>query len=92
MNGLDNTEYNHALATWAMELSYAAYNYPTDTGLPAIPGWFMGDVDYTAGDLLITHGFAENQIKEYNYDVIYDEESKEYERVPSATGAHTIAY
>lgn len=92
LSGLDNTDYHHLLATWAMELSYTAYNYPTDTGLPAIPGWFMGDVDYTAGDLLITHGFAENQIKEYNYDVIYDEKSKEYERVPSATGAHTIAY
>ena len=92
LSAISSTENNHALATGAMELSYAAYNYPTDTGLPAIPGWFMGDVDYTAAELLINHGFVENQIQEYNYDVIYDEDSGEYERDPTAAGAHTIAY
>ena len=67
-------------------------NYPTNTNLPPIPGWFMGDVDYTAADLLLTHGFATSQIKEYNYDVKSKENSNEYQRDPTAAGAHTIAY
>ncbi len=71
-----------------MELSYAAYNYPTDTGLPAIPGWFMGDVNYTAAELLSNHGFVETQIQENNYDV----DPITQERDPTAAGAHTIAY
>ena len=33
-----SSEYNHPLATWAMELSYAAYNYPSGLALPPIPG------------------------------------------------------
>ena len=92
LSAISSSEYNHALATWAMELSYAAYNYPTDTDLPPVPGWFMGDVDYTAADLLQTHGFVKSQIKEYNYDVKSKENSNEYQRDPTAAGAHTIAY
>jgi len=92
LSAISSSEYNHALATWAMELSYAAYNYPTETELPFVPGWFMGDVNYTAAEFLHNHGFVENQIQEYNYDVIYDEDSGEYERDPTAAGAHTIAY
>ena len=92
LSAISSTEYNHALATWAMELSYAAYNYPTDTELPGIPGDFMGDVVDTAAKVLKDHGFAENQTKEYNYDVIYDESSSESEIDHTAAGAHTIAY
>ena len=36
-----SSEYNHALATWAMELSYAAYNPISDSeAIPGIPGNF----------------------------------------------------
>lgn len=59
------SDYNHRLATWAMELSYAAYNYPNGEELPIIPGAFMGDFTETAGMLLEDNGFV--NISEYNY-------------------------
>ena len=59
------SDYNHRLATWAMELSYAAYNYPNGEELPIIPGAFMGDFPKTAGMLLEDNGFV--NISEYNY-------------------------
>lgn len=59
------SDYNHRLATWAMELSYAAYNYPNGEELPIIRGAFMGDFTQTAGMLLEDNGFA--NISEYNY-------------------------
>jgi hypothetical protein len=59
------SDYNHRLATWAMELSYAAYNYPNGEELPIIPGAFMGDFTQTAGMLLEDNGFV--NISEYNY-------------------------
>lgn len=59
------SDYNHRLATWAMELSYAAYNYPNGEELPIIPGAFMGDFTKTAGELLEDNGFV--NISEYNY-------------------------
>ncbi len=59
------SDYNHRLATWAMELSYAAYNYPNGEELPIIPGAFMGDFTQTAGMLLEDNGFV--NIAEYNY-------------------------
>lgn len=59
------SDYNHRLATWAMELSYAAYNYPNGEELPIIPGAFMGDFTQTAGMLLEDNGFM--NINEYNY-------------------------
>ena len=59
------SDYNHRLATWAMELSYAAYNYPNGEDLPIIPGAFMGDFTQTAGMLLEDNGFV--NISEYNY-------------------------
>ena len=59
------SDYNHRLATWAMELSYAAYNYPNGEELPIIPGAFMGDFPRTAGMLLEDNGFV--NISEYNY-------------------------
>lgn len=59
------SDYNHRLATWAMELSYAAYNYPNGEELPIIPGAFMGDFTQTAGVLLEDNGFV--NISEYNY-------------------------
>ena len=77
LSAISSTEYNHALATWAMELSYAAYNYPDGTELPSIPGAFMGEVDYTAADVLTEHGFG--NIIEHNY-------------TSADCGAHTIAY
>ena len=60
-----SSDYNHKLATWAMELSYAAYNYPNGEELPIIPGAFMGDFTQTAGVLLEDNGFV--NISEYNY-------------------------
>lgn len=36
-----SSEYNHALATWAMELSYAAYNPISNEMIPGIPSGFM---------------------------------------------------
>ena len=59
------SDYNHRLATWAMELSYAAYNYPNGEELPIVPGAFMGDFTQTAGMLLEDNGFV--NISEYNY-------------------------
>ena len=60
-----SSDYNHKLATWAMELSYAAYNYPNGEELPIIPGAFMGNFTKTAGMLLEDNGFV--NISEYNY-------------------------
>ena len=60
-----SSDYNHKLATWAMELSYAAYNYPNGEELPIISGAFMGDFTQTAGMLLEDNGFV--NISEYNY-------------------------
>ena len=60
-----SSDYNHKLATWAMELSYAAYNYPNGEELPIVPGAFMGDFTQTAGMLLEDNGFV--NISEYNY-------------------------
>lgn len=60
-----SSDYNHKLATWAMELSYATYNYPNGEELPIIPGAFMGDFTQTAGMLLEDNGFV--NISEYNY-------------------------
>ena len=60
-----SSDYNHKLATWAMELSYAAYNYPNGEELPIVPGAFMGDFTKTAGMLLEDNGFV--NISEYNY-------------------------
>lgn len=69
------SDYNHRLATWAMELSYAAYNYPNGEELPIIPGAFMGDFTKTAGMLLEDNGFA--NVVNYKYET-------------SDSGAHTI--
>lgn len=77
LSAKSSSEYNHELATWAMELSYAAYNYPDGTDLPTIPGAFMGDVDYTAADVLSELGFG--NITEHNYTL-------------ADCSAHTIAY
>ncbi len=88
LSAISSSEYNHALATWAMELSYAAYNYPDGTELPDIPGNFMGDVVDTAADVLRDHGFFEEPIIEENYEPdpgILELGSSEF-------GAHTIAY
>ena len=60
-----SSDYNHKLATWAMELSYAAYNYPNGEELPIIPGAFMGDFTKTAGMFLEDNEFV--NISEYNY-------------------------
>lgn len=69
------SDYNHRLATWAMELSYAAYNYPNGEELPIIPGAFMGDFTKTAGMLLEDNGFV--NVVNYKYET-------------SDSGAHTI--
>ena len=69
------SDYNHRLATWAMELSYAAYNYPNGEELPIIPGAFMGNFTKTAGMLLEDNGFV--NVVNYKYET-------------SDSGAHTI--
>lgn len=74
-----SSAYNHALATWAMELSYAAYNYPDGTELPYIPGAFMNGLEDTAADVLRSLGFSDDNIIEENY-------------TESDCGAYTIAY
>lgn len=74
-----SSEYNHALATWAMELSYAAYNYPDGTELPYIPGAFMNGLEDTAADVLRSLGFSDDNIIEENY-------------TEADCGAYTIAY
>ena len=61
-----SSDYNHKLATWAMELSYAAYNYPNGEELPINPGAFMGDFTQTAGALLEDNGFV--RVFELNYE------------------------
>ena len=61
-----SSDYNHNLATWAMELSYAAYNYPNGEELPIILGAFMGDFTQTAGALLEDNGFV--RVLELNYE------------------------
>lgn len=70
-----SSDYNRKLATWAMELSYAAYNYPNGEELPIIPGAFMGDFTKTAGMLLEDNGFV--NVVNYKYET-------------SDSGAHTI--
>lgn len=40
-NMISSSNYNHELATWAMELSYAAYNPVNYELIPGIPGGFM---------------------------------------------------
>lgn len=70
-------DYNHKLATWAMELSYAAYNYPNGEELPIIPGAFMGDFVKSANTLLSENGFV--NITDLNYG-------------SNESGAHTIGW
>ncbi len=41
MSAIGSSEYNHPLATWAMELSYAAYNPIQYQAIPGIPSSFM---------------------------------------------------
>lgn len=71
------SDYNHRLATWAMELSYAAYNYPNGEELPIIPGAFMGDFVKSANTLLSENGFV--NITDLNYG-------------SNESGAHTIGW
>lgn len=72
-----SSDYNHKLATWAMELSYAAYNYPNGEELPIIPGAFMGDFVKSANTLLSENGFV--NITDLNYG-------------SNESGAHTIGW
>jgi hypothetical protein len=62
----NSSEYNHSLATWAMKLSYAAYNYPQGGDLPDIPGNFMGNVTEPVTQIFADLGFTNYQ--DYNYD------------------------
>ena len=72
-----SSDYNHKLATWAMELNYAAYNYPNGEELPIIPGAFMGDFVISANTLLSENGFV--NITDLNYG-------------SNESGAHTIGW
>lgn len=64
-----SSEYNHALATWAMELSYAAYNPIQNQFLPLIPNSFMhtpyDNAENTSKADLLSKGFLAT---EYNYE------------------------
>lgn len=59
----DSSEYNHALATWSMELSNYAYNPVIDGAAQVIPGLFM-TTDRTAVEELTSYGFT---VQSYNY-------------------------
>ena len=64
MSTKSSSVYDHVLATWAMELSYTAYNYPNGDELFDIPGAFMGDVVKPADVFLREHGFT---AEDFNY-------------------------
>lgn len=74
----ESSEYNHALATWSMYLSNAAYNPLPDDMLLNIPESFM--TDPTTIESVLTNNNFEN-IEQYHYD-----ESQ------INTAAHTIAH
>ncbi len=65
----DSSQYNHNLATWAMELSYAAYNPIQSQFLPLIPSSFMhtpyDNAENTSKADLLSKGFLAT---EYNYE------------------------
>ncbi len=73
-----SSEYNHALATWAMYLSNAAYNPLPEDMLLNIPERFM--TDFTTIESVLTENYFEN-IEQYHY-----EESQ------LNMAAHTIAH
>lgn len=76
-----SSEYNHGLATWAMELSYAAYNPISMQFLPGIPSSFrkapFNNNAWTAKADLESKGFV---AQEYNYDKL------------TSVAAHTIGH
>lgn len=74
----NSSEYNHALATWAMYLSNAAYNPLPDDMLLNIPESFM--TDFTTIESVMTINCFDD-IEQYHYD------SAELN-----TAAHTIAH
>lgn len=74
----NSSEYNHALATWSMYLSNAAYNPLPDDMLLNIPGEFM--TDHTQIKDVLIDGHFEN-IEQYHY-----------ETSQLNTAAHTIAH
>lgn len=82
LSAISSTEYNHALATWAMELSYAAYNPVEYEAIPGIPSSFMhapfNNAENTAKADLLSKGFLAT---EYNYEEGAD-----------IYAAHTIGY
>ena len=65
----NSSEYNHALATWAMELSYAAYNPINNELIPGIPGNFreppFDNDEWTAKADLESKGFEATM---FNYE------------------------
>ena len=64
-----SSDYNHDLATWAMELSYAAYNPISNELIPGIPSGFMqgkfADLSMTAKAELESKGFEATM---FNYE------------------------
>lgn len=70
------SDYSGRLAYWAMDLSYAAYNYPNENSLAPIYQSFMGIHTEPASNVLNNEGFT--NIRYYNYD-------------ENQVGAHTIA-
>lgn len=64
-----SSDYNQSLATWAMELSYAAYNPISNELIPGVPSGFMqgkfSDKTFTAESILENKGFKATM---FNYD------------------------
>ncbi len=84
MSGLDNADYHHLLATWAMELSYTAYNpIAENEAVEGLPGNFreppFNNDEWTAEADLESNGF---EAIAYNYP---DEDASHY-------AAHTIGH
>ncbi len=91
-NGVANqkpsTEYNNPLATWAMELSYKAYNPYSGLLASVVPGAFMNDETGTAWDALQQSGFSD--IKHFNYGIDTGDDKDEVDNV-SIIG-HTVGH
>lgn len=72
-----SSDYNHQLATWCMDISFAAYNNPNNQALPPVPGLFMGGHNEPATTVLENYGF--DDVLPFNYG-------------PNQTGAHVIGH
>ncbi len=68
----DSSEYNHSLATLAMQLSYSTYNPIPNLVGHLVPGVFMESDIETVESILQKQGFEKEHIVRYNYEA-FDE-------------------